>query len=445
MQFQCDRCGKRYSTSQEIREGRSYRFKCRACANEVIVRGGARAPTPTPAPRRSANGNGIPRAASNGLASASPTPPPSVTTSVVHPADLAPPEGGYVEFKLDDDVVTTHTTLIAALPTAAPLTPPPTPLSGALVPPEPVVYFGEPAEQPRAPAADRRRMAVIAVVAVSAVVGIVGASVIDLGSGSARKKEEAQALAAKAAPGLLNPVVYVGPVSFEEAVPQLQPSPPPAPTPPRTPARREIPPRRPSREAAGAQRAAAREVAAAAPVAAPPGPPPSSAPAPAPEPAPPPALAQAQAPAVPLPPPPEAVSPPAPAAAPAIAAQAAPPPASSRPGSAPADDEPTFAREGYRRPVQQTPHCIERSVRIGSDLAERLPSSVTMRFAVARDGSADLVQVLPGPDMTPGERVDPRVGDALRAAVRSCRFVPGADEAGRQVRLWVVMQVRFAP
>ena len=37
------------------------------------------------------------------------------------------------------------------------------------------------------------------------------------------------------------------------------------------------------------------------------------------------------------------------------------------------------------------------------------------------------------------------LAEALRTAVRSCRFVPGADENGRHIRLWVVMQVRFAP
>jgi hypothetical protein len=95
--------------------------------------------------------------------------------------------------------------------------------------------------------------------------------------------------------------------------------------------------------------------------------------------------------------------------------------------------------------VPQTPHCIERSIRIAPEVAEQLPTSVTMRFAVARDGTADLVQVLPGPDMSRGERVDPRVVEALRGAVRGCRFVPGADETGRHLRLWVVMQVRFAP
>ncbi len=95
--------------------------------------------------------------------------------------------------------------------------------------------------------------------------------------------------------------------------------------------------------------------------------------------------------------------------------------------------------------MTQTPRCIEQNIRIASDLADRLPASVTMRFAVARDGTADLVQVLPGPDAARGERINPRLADALRSAVRGCRFVPGADDLGKPVRLWVVMQVRFAP
>jgi len=114
-----------------------------------------------------------------------------------------------------------------------------------------------------------------------------------------------------------------------------------------------------------------------------------------------------------------------------------PPPAS-------ASDEPVFAGAGFRRPVPVAPGCIESSVRIPQSLADRLPPSVMLRFAVGRDGSADLVQVLPGPDRSPNERIEPQLVQALSQAVRGCRFTPGADEAGRLARLWVMMRVRFA-
>jgi hypothetical protein len=447
MQFQCDACGKRYSTSQEIREGRAYRFKCRACAHEVIVRGPP-PPAAPPAPRKNGNGVVQPSAFPAVRAAPTPTPAPHVATSVVLPGDLAPPEGGYVEFRLDDDVVT-HTTISAALPVepardaaaAAPASEEAfasaaEALGEAVVPPAAIVRYRPPEPPPAAGRRDRRM--VVAVVAASAVVGVVAASVFSLGSGDA-PKDQAQAVS-RSSPGVLTPTVYVGPVGFEESTPQLEPSPAAPSTRPvasREPAAtrrtgRETAPRSAAREAASAPRAPGREALAA--------PPPAPVPTPAPTPDQGPAEAQAAAPPPPTPPPAEPA--PAAAAVPAAGLPAPPPPA---PEPAAGNEEPVFAREGFRRPVPQTPRCIERSIRLTPNLADRLPSSVTMRFAVARDGTADLVQVLPGPDMRPTERVDSGVADVLRAAVRGCRFVPGADDAGRTLRLWVVMQVRFAP
>jgi hypothetical protein len=450
MQFQCDRCGKRYSTSQEIREGRAYRFKCRACAHDVIVRGPAPAAPPAGAPP---GGNGVPRppAPAAAFSAPTPTPAPHPTTSVVHPGDLAPPEGGYVEFKLDDDVVT-HTTISAALPVeplregapepaaatdGAPAVEPEV-LEAPAAPPAAMVPYRRP-EPPRA-ATGRDRKVVIGVIAASAVVGVVAASVFSLGSGAPKGRSPA---ASRSAPGVLNPTVYVGPVGFEEATPQVEPTPA---APARSGARREAAPARKagrepaprsaSREPAAAPRAPARE-AAPAPAAAP-------APVPAPAAAPDPGPVEEAAAPPPLSPPPAPEPAPPPAAAPAAPAVARPaPPAAA--AAAAGDEEPVFAREGFRRPAPQTPRCIERNIRLTPDVAERLPSSVTMRFAVARDGTADLVQVLPGPDMRATERVDSQVAEMLRTAVRGCRFVPGADDAGRPLRLWVVMQVRFAP
>ncbi|MBI5069974.1 MAG: energy transducer TonB, partial [Deltaproteobacteria bacterium] len=141
---------------------------------------------------------------------------------------------------------------------------------------------------------------------------------------------------------------------------------------------------------------------------------------------------------------PAAAPPPAPspvsAAAPAAPAVAAPAPA-----PAPASNEPLFAGPGFRRPTPEEPGCIERSIRIPQYLADRLPPAVLLRFAVGRDGTSDLVQVLPGAESGPGSRpVDPRLSESLIQAVRGCRFTPGADDAGRPARLWVTMRVRFA-
>jgi DNA-directed RNA polymerase subunit RPC12/RpoP len=38
MRFQCDRCGKRYSAAEPLREGRTYSIRCRACGHKIVVR-----------------------------------------------------------------------------------------------------------------------------------------------------------------------------------------------------------------------------------------------------------------------------------------------------------------------------------------------------------------------------------------------------------------------
>jgi DNA-directed RNA polymerase subunit RPC12/RpoP len=413
MQFQCDRCGKRYSTSQEIREGRAYRFTCRACGYAVIVRGPAGAPAAGPASGR--NGNGVSRRspssaalpAAGGLAAEAA--PPPVTTSVVNPHDAGPPEGGYVEFTLEDQAVTSQSTITGRLRAKPP------PEDAAPVP-DPV-----PAPAPRAgpafaraapetgglPQSTRRTLILAAAVVIPAAVGAAVAFAV-AGSG---KRAEGSA-AAPSAPGLLNPVVYVGPIAFEPRasepdLPAPAPAPRqatrPAPPPPRRTASRESRPSRAAPERTERTDRAERPR----------------------EPAPPPPAAAPVAVQPPQPQPQLAAASPAPAAAP-------PPPAQ------PVEEEaPAFARSGFRRPAAETPGCVEGGIRIPRELGDRLPRTVTLRFAVGRDGGADLVQVL-------GEGVDPRLGEALRTAVLRCRFVPGTDETGRPTRLWVVMPLRFA-
>lgn len=117
-------------------------------------------------------------------------------------------------------------------------------------------------------------------------------------------------------------------------------------------------------------------------------------------------------------------------------------PASQEPPAA-RDEEPVVARAGYRLPAPVTPRCVEKSARLPAPVADRMPGSVILRFAVGRDGAADLVQMQPGPDRLPGERVEPEIVEALTAAVKGCRFTPGLDDHGRPARMWVVSKVQF--
>jgi TonB family protein len=123
----------------------------------------------------------------------------------------------------------------------------------------------------------------------------------------------------------------------------------------------------------------------------------------------------------------------------------APPPAPERPAAAEAaaapaalaiEDAPAYPATGFRKAAQEDPTCVQRSVRIPRDLAGRISGPITVRFAVGPDGSVSLFQVQ-------GDVQDRRIGDAIRAAVESCKFIPGTDPQGRPTRLWLVMPVRF--
>lgn len=108
------------------------------------------------------------------------------------------------------------------------------------------------------------------------------------------------------------------------------------------------------------------------------------------------------------------------------------------------EEEPVVARPGYRLPAPVTPACVQRHIRLPARMATRLPGSVILRFAVSRGGSPDLIQMQPGPDRLPGERIEPEIVEALNAAVRSCRFSAGTDDQGRPTRMWTVMRVQFS-
>lgn len=105
-------------------------------------------------------------------------------------------------------------------------------------------------------------------------------------------------------------------------------------------------------------------------------------------------------------------------------------------------DEPISPGPGTRSPVQATPDCVERAIVLAADVAARAPPSVTLRFAVGRDGVASRLGVWPGPGSPPGARLEPGMVQAFASAIRGCRFTPGADEQGVPTSMWMVMQVR---
>ena len=108
-------------------------------------------------------------------------------------------------------------------------------------------------------------------------------------------------------------------------------------------------------------------------------------------------------------------------------------------GAAPAsggvEDAPVYASAGFKAAGESERGCVGRSVRIPRDLAG-IVSTVTVKFAVNRDGAVAQFQVM-------GSQPDPRIGQAIWQAIQGCRFAPGADPQGRPVNMWVILPLRF--
>ncbi|HEX9049735.1 MAG TPA: energy transducer TonB, partial [Anaeromyxobacter sp.] len=88
-----------------------------------------------------------------------------------------------------------------------------------------------------------------------------------------------------------------------------------------------------------------------------------------------------------------------------------------------------------RAPVLETRTCVADALRLPRGLEGSLPGEVVMHVDVAEDGRPANVSF-------PGS-VDPRLRTALVAAVRTCRFTPGADASGRPAAAATTMRLRF--
>jgi hypothetical protein len=489
MEFHCDRCGTRYSTTQAVRPSQPYTYRCRICAETVVVR----APGPSavlagdalarerrddarqPAGATALDWTGRPVAVTSRAAMpAAPARSEDFSSFVVNPEDLPRPDGGYIDLVLDDPPAppsAAQGAVSADFATVEVATPVPAPaLTSAATATAPAARRSfRPADLPNrsarevtettlsrslrltlapaAPAAadpERRpwwrpgrkltrgqRLATVAAVftattALAVAVGIGVASrapppvrpVARRGSvirpvappaAAARAQAPAPVRAAPTATAPREGPTATAPAPQRPAPQAFAPAPaaeaPPAPAPPQAAiaaaGRETRPARKGSRTAAAPPRLPSRGKSTSRGV----------------------KVARASA-AARNPEPAERAS--------------SPPPAPSR------DGEPVAARPGYRAPSPVEPRCVERHVRVPATFSERLPGSVILRFAVGRDGVADTLQIQPGPDRLPGERIEPELVKALAAAVGACRFSAGTDERGRPVRMWSVMRVQFA-
>lgn len=100
-------------------------------------------------------------------------------------------------------------------------------------------------------------------------------------------------------------------------------------------------------------------------------------------------------------------------------------------------EAPQYVTSGFRSPAEAVPGCVGRSVRLPHDLAGYAAGQVVVKFAVGRDGRVGLTRL-----MTPVP--DPRIFEAIRQALESCRWRAGTDAQGQPATLWVVLPLRFA-
>lgn len=495
MEFRCDRCGTRYSTTQAIGGSRAYQYRCRVCQHNISVR----VPAGDPAVGRAPGAPGrdlrsSARVPSTGPAKRLEKPPPlpraALSTASAPPAPAR--RSGYIEIS-DDDVLTPTGIHIdpfsarvdpGAAMTPAPVRRVPAPqLRRSPTPSSPIPRVrssfrsadaanrgprGETTSSFPRSAASRQLGAVAAAggaerpgplaslsrgqrfLASAAVFTLVTGLAVTLGIGMAARATERRLAAAAPAAAAASAPVPRGPMAPEPgAAPgtaSIGDPPDPyraAPLPPALSGRPELSARAaaesepPAREAAtqvrgtprGAPARAGREESG-------PGREPFRA-----------ASAGRGLRVASVAPgrPPQRRRDPLPAATSSVRARGVERLSSaSSLASAGRVEEPVAARAGYHLPAPVTPGCVEQGIRLPASWSRRRPRSVILRFAVDRRGGADLIQMQPGPDRRAGEGVEPDVAQALRAAVRGCRFSVGTDERGQAVRMWTVMKVKFA-
>ena len=89
----------------------------------------------------------------------------------------------------------------------------------------------------------------------------------------------------------------------------------------------------------------------------------------------------------------------------------------------------------FRSPRLAERNCVRDAIRLPASLRGFASPTISVKFAVAPDGTASELQVVGVPDE--------RVAGAVRQAVQACRWTPGTDGSGRPVTMWVVMPIRF--
>lgn len=101
-----------------------------------------------------------------------------------------------------------------------------------------------------------------------------------------------------------------------------------------------------------------------------------------------------------------------------------------------ASDPPVFAERGFGKPSMVEPQCVARGLRVPRDLIDGLPETITVKFAIRRDGLPAGLEVV-------GAALDDRFTQAIWQAISACQWVAGTDPQGQPVPMWVILPLRF--
>jgi len=124
-------------------------------------------------------------------------------------------------------------------------------------------------------------------------------------------------------------------------------------------------------------------------------------------------------------------------ASPNAVAPPPPPLPSPQPPPIAVEDAPVYATGNYQKPKMVEQGCVQRTVRMPNDVFDRVAEkTITVKFVVGREGTPSRFQV-----MTPG--MPDRAGTAIWEAIQACTWIPGADEGGVPLSIWVIMPFRF--
>jgi len=101
------------------------------------------------------------------------------------------------------------------------------------------------------------------------------------------------------------------------------------------------------------------------------------------------------------------------------------------------EEAPRYVTSGFRPPKVANRTCLAESVHLPPHLLDVVTGAITVKFAVYPNGSVGNIQILT-------QVPDPRISEAIKEAISSCAWIPGADAQGHPTALWVIQPFRFA-